>query len=211
MGIYQHKPITQSMIDRFRPTRLAIKELAGMKYFCKSIVEDITNYPGSGVIWKKRIKKYGKDKINTLWVSEWYTDPHEIQQAALHFSKENAIVESTEWANQKPEDGLDGGRQTPEVLARIVSKTAGQKRTPEQNEEKSKRQTGRKKSQQWKDNRIGYDKTIYQWKNKITLEEVTMTRGEFVKTIMSKHTKYANQATWTIIHSRKPRFGWSIM
>lgn len=109
MDIYKPRIITEEIISKFRPTRLAIKELAGQKYFCKSILEDIESYPGSGVRWKKRIKKYGKENIKTLWVSDWYYTPQEIQEAALQFSKENQIVKSELWANIKPENGLDGG------------------------------------------------------------------------------------------------------
>jgi hypothetical protein len=106
---YQPKVITEDAIKRFRPTRLIVKELAGILYFCKSTVDDIERYPGSGKIWKDRIKKYGKENINTLLVSDWYYCPHEVQKDALKFSEENHIVESKKWANAKPEDGLDGG------------------------------------------------------------------------------------------------------
>lgn len=109
MDIYQPRAIMEETVAKFRPTRLAIKELAGQLYFCKSITKDICAYPGSGVRWQKRIKKYGKENIKTLWVSDWYHCPHEIQEVALHFSKENQIVESETWANIKPENGLDGG------------------------------------------------------------------------------------------------------
>jgi hypothetical protein len=34
------------MIDRFQPTRLYIKELAGVKYFGKTSREDIMTYTG---------------------------------------------------------------------------------------------------------------------------------------------------------------------
>jgi hypothetical protein len=212
MGIYQPKVITESMVNKFRPTRLAIKELAGVKYFCKSIVEDIHSYPGSGVIWRDRIKKYGKENINTLWVSEWYYDPHQLQKDALKFSEDNQIVESSLWANCKPEDGLDGGRQTPEILARIASKTTGQKRTPEQNEAKSKRQAGSKKSQSWIDNRPGYDKVEYQWQNVKTGEIVTMNRRDFAKLYFLPKTKVYNQAAYALIKGNRPTmFGWKIL
>jgi len=212
MCIYQPKIISQAMFDRFRPTRLAIKELAGQLYFCKSISEDILSYPGSGVVWKKRIKKYGKENIKTLWVSDWYHDPREIQEVALHFSKENQIVESTRWANQKPEDGLDGGRQTPEIQEKISTKIKGQKRTPEQNIEKSKRQTGTKKSSKWLENRPGYDKTYYHWKNVSTGEVIIMCRRDFTKKYISPLTKYPNQAVQTMKGSSRPiRFGWQFI
>lgn len=58
--------------------------------------------------WKAIIKKYGYLNIKTLWISEWYFDPVEIQEIALQFSEENLIVESDMWANLRPENGLDG-------------------------------------------------------------------------------------------------------
>lgn len=96
------------MTAEFEPTRLYIKELAGVKYFGKTTKLNVHSYPGSGVIWKKRIKKYGKKNIKTLWVSDWYYDPVSLSEFALRFSEDNQIVESKEWANYIPENGLDG-------------------------------------------------------------------------------------------------------
>lgn len=109
MNIYSPIPITQEIIDNFRPTRLYIKELYGVYYFGKTVINDIVSYTGSGKLWKDRIKKYSKEEIKTLWFSDWYTCPEEIQSVALHFSSENQIVESPIWANLKPENGFDGG------------------------------------------------------------------------------------------------------
>jgi hypothetical protein len=114
MCIYEPQVLSERTIQNFVPTRLAIKKLAGILYFCKSTEENILRYPGSGVVWKDRIKKYGKENIETLWVSDWYFCPHEIQKVALEFSRENQIVESDKWANLKPENGLDGGRNSAE-------------------------------------------------------------------------------------------------
>lgn len=109
MSIYIPITLTEHLIKSFVPCRLYIKELAGVKYFGKTVAKDPEKYTGSGVIWKNRIKKYGRKNIRTLWVSEIYTDPFEIMAVALHFSKENDIVNSANWANLKPEYGIDGG------------------------------------------------------------------------------------------------------
>lgn len=109
MCIYDIQVLSERTIQNFKPTRLAIKRLAGQLYFCKSTKKDFITYVGSGVRWLKRIKKYGRKNVETLWVSDWYSCPHELQEIALHFSKENQIVESDKWANLKPENGLDGG------------------------------------------------------------------------------------------------------
>lgn len=126
MNIYNPKPITQNIEENFRPTRLYIKELAGIKYFGKSVKEDIDKYLGSGTIWKDRIKKYGKENIKTIWVSDWFYCPYYIQQFALMLSEINQIVESDDWANYRPEDGLAGGR-----VSTTFSKGRKDTRTPE--------------------------------------------------------------------------------
>lgn len=109
MCIYQPISISQRMIESFKPTRLYIKKLANFYYFGKTSSNDLNTYHGSGKKWKSIIRKYGRQNIKTLWVSDWYYNPQEIQEVALHFSKENMIVESDIWANLKPENGLDGG------------------------------------------------------------------------------------------------------
>jgi hypothetical protein len=121
MDIYSPKVLSDRTIQNFLPSRLAIKELAGKLYFCKSTKANIESYTGSGIYWKKRIKKYGKENVKTLWVSDWYHCPHEIQEVALHFSRENQIVENERWANIKPENGLDGGGVTPDIIAKIAA------------------------------------------------------------------------------------------
>lgn len=108
INIYEITTIHEKIIENFKPTRLYIKELAGIKYFGKTSKENIEYYSGSGKIWKDRIKKYGKENIKTLWVSDWFYDPYLIQEFALLLSKNNQIVESDSWANYIPENGLDG-------------------------------------------------------------------------------------------------------
>ena len=107
--IYSPIVISEQIVKSFKPCRLYIKELAGIKYFGKTSQNPYT-YTGSGTIWKDRIKKYGKENIKTLWVSELFLDPQSIHDYALNFSKENQIVESSEWANLQAENGIAGGR-----------------------------------------------------------------------------------------------------
>lgn len=109
MGIYQPIIITEQIRTSFKPTRLYIKELAGIKYFGKTVKENVSSYRGSGKIWKDRIKKYGPANVKTVWVSDWFTDPEELVDFALLFSELHDIVNSDEWANYRAETGLDGG------------------------------------------------------------------------------------------------------
>lgn len=92
------------------PTYLCIKQhsITGLKYFCKTTRPDPYTYKGSGVYWTTHINKHGKQYVETLWLSELYYDTS-IVEHALQFSYENDIVKSNDWANQKIENGLDGG------------------------------------------------------------------------------------------------------
>ena len=91
------------------PTYLYIKKhsVTGLKYFGKTI-QDPYKYLGSGTRWCDHINKHGKEFIETIWVSEPYTDTL-ISEVALLISEHWDIVSSKEWANLKPENGVDGG------------------------------------------------------------------------------------------------------
>lgn len=111
MCIYQPIIITEEIENSFRPTRLAIKELNGLKYFCKSVRKNFEKYKGSGKFWSNHIKKFGSENVRTLWISDWFYCPHHIQDFALVFGEYNKIVESSEWANLIPEYGIGGGNK----------------------------------------------------------------------------------------------------
>lgn len=93
-----------------KPTRLLIKQhtITKLKYFCKSTRNDYMEYNGSGVEWSEHLKKFGKF-VETIWVSEPFTDKTELKNFAINFSIENNIVESNEWANRIIETGIGGG------------------------------------------------------------------------------------------------------
>ena len=92
------------------PTYLYIKQhsITKKKYFGKT-TQDIHKYKGSGVYWTDHIKKHGKEHVITTQVFGPYTDSIAISKFALAFSRDNNIVESKDWANLEPENGLDGG------------------------------------------------------------------------------------------------------
>jgi hypothetical protein len=95
------------LYEAIKPTRLYIKQCphCGLKYFGKSVRNDVDKYQGSGRRWKGHLKKH-KVRPDHLWNSDWYYDTS-IQRFALKFSNMNKIVESDKWANLKNEDGLD--------------------------------------------------------------------------------------------------------
>ena len=94
----------------FQPTYLYIKQhsITNLLYFGKTIREPL-KYNGSGTYWNRHIKKHGKEHIETLWYC-LFLDKDSINKFAENFSIKNNIVESKNWANMKPENGLDGGQ-----------------------------------------------------------------------------------------------------
>lgn len=93
----------------FKPTALLVMthNVTGKKYFCKTaLLKRINHYKGSGIHWKRHLKKHGNDI--TVGVFGFYVDMDRCVNAALKFSKDNNIVESDEWLNYMDEDGLTG-------------------------------------------------------------------------------------------------------
>ena len=92
------------------PTYLYIKQhsITKKKYFGKT-TQDPLKYNGSGVYWTDHIKKHGRKHVITTRLFGPFTDSIVISEFALAFSRDNNIVESKDWANLEPENGLDGG------------------------------------------------------------------------------------------------------
>jgi len=104
----------------FKPTYLYIKthNKTGLKYFGKTIKNPF-KYRGSGLHWTRHLKAHGNDV--TTEIVGLFTDEKECITAALEFSEAHNITLSEEWANLKPENGLDGGLST--VVAVKIKKT----------------------------------------------------------------------------------------
>jgi hypothetical protein len=95
----------------YKPTWLYIKQhnQTGLKYFGKTTRVDPEKYLGSGKYWKLHLAKHGKD-ISTIWL-QLFTDKDALTEYARQFSIVNNIVESSEWANLIPEDGVSSTGQ----------------------------------------------------------------------------------------------------
>jgi hypothetical protein len=92
----------------FKPTYLYVKthNVTGLKYFGKT-TSNRKRYRGSGQYWLNHLKKHGNDV--TTEIVGFFTSQEECMEFALKFSADNNIVESNDWANMRPENGLDGG------------------------------------------------------------------------------------------------------
>lgn len=70
-------------------------------------------YKGSGKYWRRHLREHGND-VSTEVVFET-VDKSEIKVKGTYFSKLWRVVESTQWANLKPEEGDGGGVGTPGI------------------------------------------------------------------------------------------------
>lgn len=79
----------------------------GLNYLCKTTRTNIDSYKGSGHYWKRHIKAHGKEHVQNIWFC-WFFDEESIKECALMLSEMYDIVNSDEWANLQPENGMDG-------------------------------------------------------------------------------------------------------
>lgn len=80
--------------------------LTGLRYLGKTKSSDPYSYRGSGKVWTRHIKKHGYDVTTEIIFQS--TNPIEIRQQGLYYSRLWNVVNSKEWANLKEESG-DGG------------------------------------------------------------------------------------------------------
>ena len=79
----------------------------GLKYFGKTtLIDRIHSYKGSGIHWKRHLKKHGCDYTTEL-LGIWQ-NKEKLVAFATKFSKDNNIVCSSDWANMVVEEGLQG-------------------------------------------------------------------------------------------------------
>lgn len=177
--------------ENFRPTWLYIKrhKLTGLKYFGKFIqskrYNKVESYPGSGKYWSSHYKLHGKEYIETIW-SMYFTNIEELTEFALAFSELFDIVESDDWANLKPENGLDGGcgnhSEETRKLQSIVS--LGKKKTQEHCDNIAKGKTGKSLTKEHIKNRKDGQSKLYwiTWpKDGTNAPDENRTRREKVK------------------------------
>jgi len=104
----------------FNPTYLYIKRHAvtGLLYLGKTSGSEnylLYEYNGSGNYWGNHLRIHGEDQVETIWYC-LYTEKEELTKFALMCSEQWDIVKAKDtitgkkvWANEKPENGLDGG------------------------------------------------------------------------------------------------------
>lgn len=148
----------------FTPTYLYIKQhsVTCLLYFGKTY-QDPTKYLGSGKYWKRHIKKHGKEFVEHMW-DKLFTNKDDLVNYALDFSIRNNIVESDDWANLKPENGLDGNPLgvvfSEEAKINMGNSHRGSKHSEEAKHKMSESAKGRPKSEETRMRMVQAKKSI---------------------------------------------------
>ena len=102
------------MNQEFKQTHIYVKthNVTGLKYLGMTTKSDVHYYRGSGLLWKRHIKKHGYDV--TTEVIGTFTNRDLCTEFALKYSTDHDIVASSQWANLIPENGINGGNNKPQ-------------------------------------------------------------------------------------------------
>jgi hypothetical protein len=120
----------------------------GLKYFGKTTKKDPYKYKGSGKYWSNHLKIYGNN-VHTEIIGV-FESVEDCTNFAINFSKLHNIVESTEWANLRMENGTDGapvGNSFSSETIKKMSDSKKGKRPREYYVEIAKKNVGRKQTE----------------------------------------------------------------
>ena len=94
----------------------------GLNYLCQTTRKDYSAYQGSGIHWKRHIKKHGYE-VDTVVIQRCYTKTA-LASWGLFYSNLWSVVDSNKWANLKPEegDGFASGKHNPMKQSAIQKK-----------------------------------------------------------------------------------------
>lgn len=177
-------------------------------------MRDPFKYNGSGIKWCSHLKKHGFF-IDTEILREC-SSVTELKEWGLYYSNLWNVVESTEWANLKPEEGqgfatgkhhhshraehkakasarakiLLSGDRNPMKNPEVIEKHWLGKNNPSCRPEVIAKKIGEKNGR--------FDHNLYQWKNVITGEVITSTRYDMIHT----HNLNKNEVIRMITGSR---------
>ncbi len=85
--------------------------VTGLKYLCITKKDDYKKYKGSGSLWTRHLKKYGRDITTTLL--EETDSLEELSALGLYYSTLYDIVNNPEFANIIPETGYPNNCDNP--------------------------------------------------------------------------------------------------
>jgi hypothetical protein len=167
--------------------------ITGLKYLCQTTRQDYNKYSGSGIYWKRHLKKHGSQ--HTTEVIKECPSKEEMVHWGNYYSNLWNIVESDKWANLKPEEGNGNttawtkelwnksGFREKIVEARKTSYTTEQYRQQQRNNSKklwANPEFRKKRPDQSGINNSNYDPTPYTFVDKDG-KKFTGSKLEFAK------------------------------
>jgi hypothetical protein len=149
-------------------------QITGLKYFGKTIQSDPHKYKGSGTRWMRHLKKHG-NHVDTEILGFYNSD--KVAAVALKFSTDNNIVESKDWANLAPENGLDGSYMTEEIKAKISATMTGVPKSETARANIRKAQVGKKVSDEARKKMSESSKGQVAWNKGLKGAQVAWNKG----------------------------------
>lgn len=92
-----------------KPIYIYVKKTPDNYFYLGKTIHDPFKYRGSGLIWKRHLKKHGYDSndIETFILHETF-DKNEIKELGIYYSNLFDIVNKKNWSNLRIEDGNGG-------------------------------------------------------------------------------------------------------
>ena len=198
----------------------------GLKYLGETVAKDPHQYPGSGTYWKKHLEKHGYNY--TTEIIKECRSKEEIKEWGLYYSNLWNVVESSEWANLKPETGPGGGYlkgtrivteetkrklsiagkkkppMTEETKSKISKSNTGKKRSEESRKKMSQRQVGRSHTPETKEKiKIARASQVCSKRSEET--KAKMSAAQKGRTLTEEHKQKLRGRTFTEEHKQKLR------
>ena len=150
-------------------------KVTGLKYLGKT-EKDPYVYKGSGIRWKRELKKYGNDvDTEILFESENF---EEIKEKGLYYSELWDIVHSDEWANFIEENGSGGDTSAYRDYEAMSEKTKGIPKGPQSEKHKINNSLAHKGQKAWNKG-IKTGPVSEETKKKHTLARTGQKRGKY--------------------------------
>lgn len=191
----------------------------GLKYFGKTVSEDVHLYRGSGVYWNRHCKKHGYDFSTEVVAVYDDTDTEKAKMFGKSFSEKHSIMESNEWANLKNEL-LDGGfehinsdKAKKKLYVEKAKNTVSNWSREKTEIINAKKKRNGKDNGMFGKNRSGKNNPRYgaklsdETKKKISLSNTGKTRTEDQR----KHSSLVSRKYWTDENKEKRSKKWKML
>ena len=155
-----------------------------LHYLCQTSKKNPLKYTGSGLYWRRHLKKYGAD-ITTIVIKECESK-EELGKWGMYYSRLWNVVESPRWANMIEESGTGGrtlvGDKHPMKDVRNKEKISGDNHYTKKPEYDSSTHHNKGHTRMCGENNSRYIPIVHTFQNTKTNEVIRLTQYEFTVT-----------------------------